>query len=228
MAFSARVQIRQGFATQHLWTARHMARLCAEREAELLKQGVSSDVQHRSYAVTAVISAVAFLEAHINEAFADAADDNPVVRQQIANVPQNAADLMGKLWDDREVKAGERLSILAKYQLALVCSGKPMMESDRNPYQHARKLISLRNALVHFKIEWQWHDVAYKLEKELKPAGFQENQLHIGAPWYPNKCLGAGCAQWACDTAHSFVSAWRNQMDIVRAHDEDLASWAAP
>lgn len=205
-----------------------MARMCAEKESELLAQGIAFHIQHRSFAITAVISAVCFLEAHVNEVFADAADDNAVVRQRVRGIPEEAMNLLAQLWNGPEVAAGDRLAILAKYQLALVACGKSRMAANRNPFQKAQKLVDLRNALVHFKPEWQEHDVAHKLEKKLKPAGFAENRLPVGYPWYPNKCLAAGCAEWACETSCDFVNDWRSKMGLVRNYEDDFADWASP
>lgn len=42
------------------------------------------------------------------------------------------------------------------------------MDAGVNPCQNMKRLIKLRNALVHFKPEWQAHDVANKVEKDLK------------------------------------------------------------
>jgi hypothetical protein len=56
------IGIRDYMASQHLWTARREAWLCRKREDQLLNDG-NLDRRHRSHAIAAVFSAVAFLEA---------------------------------------------------------------------------------------------------------------------------------------------------------------------
>ena len=68
-----RVGVRDYMASQHLWTARREAWLCRKREDELLNDR-NLDRRHRSHAITAVLSAVAFLEAFVNAVWQDAAE----------------------------------------------------------------------------------------------------------------------------------------------------------
>jgi hypothetical protein len=42
-----------------------------------------------------------------------------------------------------------------------------------------------------------------------------DNQLMINAtqnPWYPDRCLGAGCAQWAADSAKYLLKCGANDL----------------
>ncbi|MFI5720948.1 hypothetical protein [Nocardia sp. NPDC051750] len=224
---SATVSIWQPIALQHLWTALHMARLCHERESELLQLGARSpDTEHQALAMTAVISAVSLVETYINEVYAVAADDNKVLRQQIDGIDNHAADLLGLVWNGTDM-AAEKWSILDKFQFGLAVAGKPKMDSGVNPSQNMKRLIKLRNALVHFKPEWQVHDVAHKVEKDLKGI-FADNQLYSGAPWFPAVCLAAGCAKWACDTSSAFVDAWSREMGIYVRHRNLLNALVPP
>ena len=60
--------VRPGFTVQHLWTARRAAWLCKQREQYLVDTDYRNiDRQHRSHAITAVLSAVAFVEAFVND-----------------------------------------------------------------------------------------------------------------------------------------------------------------
>jgi hypothetical protein len=69
-----RVGSRHNVATQHLWNARHLARLCQERENELVAQNAyEPDMEQRSLCVSSVLASVAFLEALVNEVWQDAA-----------------------------------------------------------------------------------------------------------------------------------------------------------
>jgi hypothetical protein len=56
-----RIGIREYFATQHLWDARHMARLCASSETALVDEGFRGmDRAVRAFALAAIMESVAF------------------------------------------------------------------------------------------------------------------------------------------------------------------------
>jgi hypothetical protein len=70
--FVPRVQIRQYVTMEHLWTARHAARLRREREPQL--QPNVPDIEHRSLVMTAIFFGAGFLEALVNEVILDVVD----------------------------------------------------------------------------------------------------------------------------------------------------------
>ena len=97
------------------------------------------------------------------------------------------------------------------------------MDTGAEPYQSADVLIDLRNALVHFTPQW-WHDDGTGEAKFVaalrgKLAG-RENRQPIGEPWYPNKVLGAGCADWACGSAIAFARDWHGRMGLTHDFDQ--------
>lgn len=52
-----RIGVRTYLSTEHLWNARHMVRLCAERENTLAAQSFEGiDMQTRSYATASILS----------------------------------------------------------------------------------------------------------------------------------------------------------------------------
>ena len=166
----------------------------------------------------AVLSAVAFLEAIVNEVWQDAADSGPGQHRFHGDrIPENALATMRELWNGKE-NAERAMSTLSKFQIALVCAGHDRMDRGTEPYQSVDVLIDLRNALGHFKPQW-WHDdgtgtanYIAALRDKLKG---RENRQPIGNPWYPNKVLGAGCADWACDSAIAFARDWYGRMGLT-------------
>jgi hypothetical protein len=120
----------------------------------------------------------------------------------------------------------ERISVLTKYQVALTAAGKPLMEPGTLPYQDAAFLVKLRDRLMHYKPQWQGDD-PHELEKKLRNK-FLVNQLVPSGPWYPNQCLGAGCAQWARDTAIDLVNTWWESMGIATSLNTALNNWPEP
>ena len=95
------------------------------------------------------------------------------------------------------------------------------MDDGAEPYQSIDLLVSLRNALAHYKPHEPGDtgaDVAKRLRKMVdgirsKITVVRENRQNITA-WYPNKMLGAGCAAWACDSAIAFARDWHDRMGL--------------
>ncbi|MEU1961535.1 hypothetical protein [Nocardia sp. NPDC019304] len=171
-----------------------------------------------------------FLEALVNQLFADAADSKPgqptyFVRGFSDSDIATLASWWRKTKDGKPVN--EFKSALQKYQQALNLLGKPRMDEANDPYWSASDLIDLRNSLVHFKPEWQGQNV-HRIEQMLKKhPKFVENQQQIGSPWYPNKCFGAGCAAWACETSMELADHWSVRMDLGLDYQTDFQGWPA-
>ena len=70
---SVRIASRQYLSSEHLWASQHAARRCRAIETDLVGK-VSVDIEHRAYAMNAVLSAVALLGALVNETYDDAYD----------------------------------------------------------------------------------------------------------------------------------------------------------
>lgn len=224
VAHPVSVSMRGYMANQHLWNARREAWLCGKREDMLVNQDERNiDRIHRSHAMTAALSAVAFLEAIVNEVWQDAADSKPGEHTPYTEgIPDNAVATMRELWNGKE-NAERMLSLLSKFQVALVCAGHDRMDKGAEPYQSVDVLVDLRNELVHFKPQW-WHDDGRdeaKFVKRLRDrlAG-RENRQPIGEPWFPNKVLGAGCADWACSSVIGFAREWHGRMGLTFDFDQ--------
>lgn len=153
-----------------------------------------------SYALSSVIQACSALEASINEFYQKAIDRD---KKNLPTLSNEQFLILDKLWHEEK-----KYSTLKKYQVALTAAGKEPMHEGAEPFQSAKLLIDLRNALIHFKPEWDNetgpHD---KLESKLKKH-FNPNQLIEMAEgtmtWFPYRCLGAGCAEWSLATAKEF------------------------
>jgi hypothetical protein len=166
--------------------------------------------ESRSYASGAVILAVAALEATINELYLESADRN---QNSLPGIAHDRLDLMATLWEEVD-----EFSILKKYEMALVACGKEPLLRGAEPYQSAKGVVDLRNALVHFKPEWAGDlDRHSKLEDQLGKK-FQACVLASQATgtmvWFPHKCLGAGCASWSIDSVRRFVGEFCGRMGI--------------
>lgn len=224
--FSATVvSVRQYLSAQHLWSARYAARRCVEREAEVLSQN-SIDIEHRSLAIIAVMSSVAFLEALVNEVWCDVIDTKPGERNtRLEGLPESGRELMRELWAKDGLERS--LTVLQKYQLALGFSGHPRFDNGTDPYQNVNRLVRLRNALVHFMPETHDIDIEHKLEKQLKGV-FPDNPQLVGGPWYPNQALGAGCANWACEVSSKLADEWWRRMGLPGTYQTGMDGFPSP
>jgi hypothetical protein len=97
-----------------------------------------------------------------------------------------------------------------------------MLEKGKNPFQDAKVLIDLRNALVHFKPEWVIADTGrvdqsdlHILEKELKNKFALNPFLRDARPLFPTLCMSHGCAKWAVDSAVTFVERFYQEMGMT-------------
>ena len=164
--FAPRVQMRQYVTMEHLWTARHAARLCREREQQL--QPNVPDVEHRSLTMTSIFFAAAFLEALVNEVILDVVNapaGGPSAR--VAGIPVDATTTAAfqKLWKkERRIKGGP----LGKYQSALDAVSKRRYDEIRDPFKSAQLVFDLRHHFLHFKPETQDIHAEHDFEKALK------------------------------------------------------------
>ena len=218
-------------APEHLWSARHLARLCGEIEER--ERGTRKiNRPHRAYAIGAVFSSVAFIEAYINEVFQDIADSEPgKLNSRCMGISEQSAAILRELWAPPRNRSGglEKASVLDKYCVSLTSCGKDAFDRGSQPYQRTKKLIGLRNALVHFKPETQSVDEAHKLEKALK-SEFPHNQIYPDpvSPWYSIACLGCGCAEWSHATATALVDEWQKRMGLVRDYKDEMKEYDRP
>jgi hypothetical protein len=229
---TATVSSRQYLSTLHLWSSEHAARQCSDREAELL--GVAHyTIDHRNLAISAVLSAVAFLEALGNEVFQDAADrhrrehDSP----RINALSDQTVARLGEFW--QACKEGEKyVGVLDKLQMALLLADAEQFDAGAPPMQDAGYLVKIRNDLTHHRPISRVHGVE---DKKYRDDGivkrFPENQLLAHSPinpWFPDRCLGAGCAAWSATTARAVADEWSDRLTLPRHYENDLANEPTP
>jgi hypothetical protein len=209
--------VRSYLASQHLWTAIHCSRECARIEAELEGGDKPLHPTQRSMAMATVLSSVSFLEALVNEVYEDAvhagraAPPDPRHWQQLAI-----------LW-----REGERLlSVLDKFQLALVATGNRKFEPGLDPFQSTKLLVKWRNALVHSKPDSHDIDAPTRLELQLsqrfpKSSLLKENDGSGWTFW----ALAAPGAEWAVRTAREFGDDWCERMGLPPTHNDAIVNF---
>jgi hypothetical protein len=209
MTDSVTVKSRKYLSIQLVQSAAYFAREARSIEANSAPPSKPDHLQHQSYVIGAVWMATGFLEADINELFSDAAED---YKEHLSPLDKDVIDLLGSMWK-RGIPRTARYHILEKYEIFLELARKKAFDRGIAPYQDVQAMIDLRNALMHHEPEWmlvgstappQPAD-AHILEKRLK-GRFKTNPLTAaGNPFYPDKCLGYGCAKWCVESSINFV-----------------------
>lgn len=208
---SAVLSIRAYFSTYHLWAADHFSRLAGEIEDS--HEGRSKfNLEHRVYVMNSILSAVAFLEAAINELYQDAHDKHLVY---LEHLDQSVLSILSDFWDMTEEDDKSFLSILDKYQMALRFAGKEPFQKGENPYQDAALVIKLRNYVTHYKPIDLDEKNKHKLDDMVK-GKFLPNKMMEGSGnnFFPDKALGKGCAEWCLSSVKNFADAFFDKMNI--------------
>lgn len=173
--------------------------------------------RHQALVIGTVLSTVAFLEATVNEMFTDASEN--FSSEHLKGLDTSVVSRLGELWK-LKVPRTASFDILQKYNIALAATDHPAMDPGKNPTQNVKSLIRLRNALIHYEPETLLIDETpeivrdpHRLESMLK-GKFPLNQLteKSGNHFFPTKCLGHGCADWAVESSISFVREFNNAM----------------
>lgn len=180
-------------------------------------------VLHESLVKSSLLSSVCALESTINEWFS--------YPDEIATEPRPEIGLrIQQLWS-LGVPRTASFQILQKYQIGLALTRQPIFEEGQEPYQSARLLVELRNWLVHYEPTWEpipaheetGHFQPHKLVRRLR-GKFEPNPLCAPhAPFWPLKCLGAGCALWAAEAAFALMDGFFARCDPKSASRMDRA-----
>lgn len=211
------VKSRHYFSIQHIQSAALLARQCYQVE-QRYDGSFSSDLMadHWSYATGAIFAAASFLEATINEVFADTVDHPE--GELAAPLDAMTKQLMADMWK-RDIPRTAHYQIIEKFQIALTLARKPLLDLSRPPFQDVQTLIIIRNNLIHFEPVWtsveaeKAHKRILSLQQEKKFA-FNPLITSAGNPFYPDKCLGHGCAKWAVVNSIQFVEDFYTRMGI--------------
>ncbi|MDP8934495.1 MAG: hypothetical protein M3N42_10225 [Cyanobacteriota bacterium] len=214
------LEVSHQLSFSHIKAAAHFAKLSYEKEDKYDDSQYSSELfdEHRSYVIGSIITAVCYLEATINELFTDVED--------ISSSNEWSPDVTQKM---KETWRDERsLRLIDKYEKALCIVKSESFDRGAEPYQSAASLISLRNALIHYKPEWIGTGESYnqtlneklrqKLEKKIKKLNPMTGE---GSLFFPHGCLGYGCAKWAVESSLNFSNEFFSKIGLPSNLDQD-------
>ena len=204
----ANASVKTHFNVQHMLAAAYFARKVLDIESNHtdLVDG-EPYFAHRGYVTGAVLSAVASLETTVNDLYIDAqAANSPTFEGVDPIVPA----LLAEYWEEIE-----SARILRKYQLALILARKSKFDQGTSPYQEVDSLIQLRNSLVHYKPEWDTAQREHrKIESRLQ-GRFRPNPFTgPNDAFFPKKCLGHGCAEWAIKSGVTFIEEFFSRLGL--------------
>jgi hypothetical protein len=187
---SATVKTRTNYAVPHLLSAATFSRRLGEIETRHSGQDFGPFWDEiLAHATATVLLAVAGLESYANELFIDMNQNFPGVRQE----------LLEKLWSDNE-----RKSTLDKFDLALLLREASTRVAGIESFQSVDALVRLRNALMHFKPEWEpakHKQLSSELRSFFKPSKFLVSDQGV----FPRAWASHDCTIWAVNSVLSFI-----------------------
>ncbi|GCL35521.1 hypothetical protein SR1949_06170 [Sphaerospermopsis reniformis] len=223
------------YSPVHIYSAFYFAKMSKYIEEKYQKDCVTQQQQdiitiknqyvnqNRSCVTSAIFSAVAFLEATINELFSEIGEllDGHYAKQ----LDSDTKSKIELLWKIDNLIQGK--CTLEKFQIFLSAAGKEMLDKGSSHYQDVEKLITIRNVLIHYKPQMMVIGSSiesipttkkfnglnfHQLELENK---FPQNPLFEEYnPYFPDRCLGYGCAQWAANSSVKFVKKFYNKLGV--------------
>jgi len=214
---SGTLSVKTNFSGHHMLSAAHFARQSAIIEKNY-KDEITDELraEHRAYVTGAIIVSVASLEATITEVFISARDKDNIFKDFDHTIPNVLEELLDFVeWSSK---------ILQKYQFVLTAANKEAFDRGKSPYQEVDDLIQLRNALVHYKPEWDTDlknhkKIEDRLEKRWLKARINPF-AHENNAFFPKKCLGYGCAEWSVKSTIEFIEDFYHRMGFPPKWDE--------
>ncbi|MEO5590144.1 MAG: hypothetical protein ABIS03_11205 [Gemmatimonadaceae bacterium] len=189
---------RDRLSRHHIISAHHFAEGAEAIEAHGGDIPQDDKWRYRAYVTAAILSSIAYLSASINELYLEvrklSQSGEPHVRREL--------DLLLQAWP-RIAK----VQVLQRYQLALSVADADTYNPESMPYLGVHDLVLLRDALVSYDPDWSdddsdQHPLEIRLKDKFPPSPLMSSQR----PWFPDRCLGSGCAKWAVRTVQLFAN----------------------
>jgi Ni/Co efflux regulator RcnB len=217
------IRFRDCFSVRYIQSAALLCRLGYQIEREYREvKDIPADIQlrHEAFILNSVLSTVAFLESTINELYADATDEAYFFADERHEA---LLRLISEKWKNE--KNFDRAPMLAKYQKILDIAGKSSFDEGDQAFANVRELMEIRNYLMHYKREWvEVHKsgsthhgeetAGERFEKVLRNK-FATNPLALkNSLFFPDRCLGHGCAEWAIVNSIILTDEFFRRLDL--------------
>jgi len=182
---------------------------------------------YKSYSISSIILSIAFFESTINEFFDDISNNITLTStDNQSKIINEHYILMVKNFKNEKILRKSGFKMFEKYNTALILGGKSPISKDEKISKELTILVELRNELVHADAEWVWLDENEKMQKS-KTRKFEEklknkfdpNPYVKGGPFFPNRCIGYGCAKWAISTVVNYSDEFFKRMELVPRYE---------
>lgn len=218
------LMLRSSIAGAFLVGADEAARNCGLMEKCYRTPVVFNNQIHRARVMTSIIASAAFLEASINELYADCVQgiskEGPV-----AGMTSDQRKAVSSVWNKKHQRRTSG-SVLSRYQDLVEAIGKEKMEeNESSPLFMAKLVLDLRNALLHYFPEFANHEEIAHRERALVEGLkglFQEHPLYEGQgnPDFPAKLLSYGCARWGVISTIDFYHAFHDHIGLGQGRQD--------
>jgi len=198
---TASASVRTNLALQHLLGAARFTRQAYQVEQTNAGKPFGPFFEELIHLATAAVTlSAASMEAFANELFADGTQRFPSLSKEILDV----------VW-----VLAEQRPFMEKYDLALTLHAVPPFDKGVLVYQNVDALVHLRNALIHFKPEWDDAQVKHKkLSTRLQYKFALSPFLPAYEPFFPKGCMSHGCAEWAVTSVVGFLTDFQTRLKM--------------
>jgi hypothetical protein len=214
--------ILHDLAREHLFSAVHFSNLAGALESDPANKVKENSLeQQRAYVVACVLACGAFLESKVNRLYFDAAE---WVREVAGEPPperfgSSASSLVPKLAAAWSLERFERDPSLGKWDFASQLAGLGPLDRGRAPFQDVQLVVDLRNHLVHPKPEWirvggATPPAPHAFEDKLRGRFSLNCLVDDYEPFFPDRALGHGCAQWAVESCVAFAEEFFDRLGV--------------
>jgi hypothetical protein len=210
-------RLTHSFYREHLFAAHYFLDTARRLEVRgTAAVGPAGMARHRACVIATIFSSVAFLESSINELYLEF---QVAGRNGAAMLPMRARARLAKLWP-------AVAPMLLRYRAVLQAADGERFNERRAPYRDVEDLVRLRDALQHDEPERHNERRRHQsLQRRLRDKFAANTLLPVRALWFPDLCLGTGCAEWAVRTAEAFSDDFCTRVSIP---SRGLASREAP
>ncbi|HQP83197.1 MAG TPA: hypothetical protein PK277_09155 [Methanoregulaceae archaeon] len=222
---SVSLQMMSKHSDKHYRCACLCTQSCVEIEGTYHK-GEDEKIQSEKYqkdqalATGSIMSIVAYLETTINEFFSDCITKSGNF-PNFSKIDESIIENLVNYWnqtDNRGIYKNRWKTILERYlDVYKIIKGKGLHYPSKY-YEDVNALIDLRNILVHYEPKWQHgkphFDDPYGINRLDGKFSYNKFREDSGNPFFPYKCLGAGCSKWAIVISENFVKEFFSNIDV--------------
>jgi len=205
----------------HFYASEIFAVAAAKIENEAGEHGPTGRglYEYRANVMASVMEAVACLEAYANEVVAESGDARPALL--LRGMPATKISRLAAVRQDLR----RTHPVVEKCDRIVQAIDGHALDHDDQRYVNAVLLVNLRNHLVHFDGEWMevpsYEGLSvpqrgrHRIERVLMGKFPRDRFTHHTDPFFPDQCLGAPCARWACVSAYQYSTWFANRIGAM-------------